>query len=57
MARRYTKQEVADIVEQDGLEDAIADSIEAEAIEDQKLSRAWAKARAALNEIEQILEA
>lgn len=53
--RLYSKQEVADIVEREGLDEAIHQYLDAEAIEDGALSRAWAKARAIRQEIEELL--
>lgn len=56
MSRNLTNEQVASIVDSEGLDYAILHYMKAENIKDDELRSAWNKAHGALNEIQSILE-
>lgn len=56
MPTKKTKQEVADIIEMEGLGYAITDYLDADNIEDEELSILWGRADAAMKLIMRKLE-
>lgn len=56
MSRNLTNEQIANIVDSNGLDYAIMHYMKAENIKDDELRSAWNSARAALIEIERILE-
>ncbi len=54
--RKKTIEEVAQIVEQEGLDYAIQHYLHCDSIEDPDLAKAWAAAGAALITVDQMLE-
>jgi hypothetical protein len=56
VSRNYTIEQVANIVDSNGLDYAIMHYMKAESIKDDELRSAWNKAHGALSEIERILE-
>lgn len=53
--KTYTIEEVAEIVESEGLACAVQEYISPKNIDDEELREAWAKAKEALAELEEIL--
>lgn len=54
--KKYTLQEVADIVDTEGLGYAITDYTGSDSIEDEELSKLWKEAEEVLGKINKILE-
>lgn len=53
---KYTTEQVAGIVDCEGLGYAVTDYLGADSIEDPELARLWRQAKEALDEINEILE-
>ena len=53
---KYSIEEVADIVENEGLGYAVTDYINYKVIKDEKLAGLWLKAETALYEIQKVLD-